>query len=58
MFWKDIGVGDFGLYHLNESWSVDGVLYYGINHLRIIFNQSEITHVFGIILFGDIVYRT
>ena len=48
-FWEDLGIAYFNTYHLNESWFARDVDYWGINQLRILKNQSEITHICGII---------
>lgn len=53
-FWEDLADPYFGVYRLNESWLVRDAQYIGINHFRIVLNQSGITHVFGILANGDI----
>lgn len=54
-FWKDLANPYFGVYRLNESWMVQDAEYLGINHFRIVLNQSGITHIFGILANGDII---
>ena len=54
IFWYDLGVPYFGRYHLNDSWFVWEAQYRGLNYLRILLNQSGITHVCGTITNADI----
>jgi len=56
-FWMDLAESYFGVYRLNESWIVQDAQYLGINHFRIVLNQSGITHVFGILANGDILSK-
>jgi len=57
IFWKDIANPYFHAYRLNESWIVRDAQYMGINHFRIIINQTEITHLCGILANGDILHK-
>jgi hypothetical protein len=57
LFYKDLANPYFGVYRLNESWMVQDAQYLGINHIRIVLNQSGVTHVFGILMNGDICYK-
>lgn len=57
IFWADLGNPYFGVYRLNESWIARDAQYVGINHFRIVMNQSGIMHIFGILANGDLLYK-
>ena len=54
-FYKDLANPYFGVYRLNESWIARDAQYLGINHIRIVLNQSGITRICGILANGDLI---